>query len=433
MTTTTTKQRTANASQPTRAGSAGAPPPPAPTTPAPNDEPLDELALDAVKDSAATVADTFLMTTGLRPLYETQKTVWQGAARVWDGEPIADVVADSVVPRQVRDLAAYLGGIDTMKPGDELSTSVEVTAAIEGIAGRRQVEVSIEKSEHGFLVALDDAGAVGFLAGEHGVIANAEAGVFERVGAGLAVEVATADEAKTMALLMAASGNTSVGALGEAALLAHPGLREVELSAGLVTEAEVALPSSDELAELGLEGSAGVTTSAKFVAGSAPELVISCALELEDAAEVALAFGGADIGTGATAEGKATKEARFALPPGSTLADLPGLLARGEVFSQVPRVQWQLEASVRGLDGKTLAIEGTVEAGKHGHVVTEGAVEWRSAPRRSVGAGELEHSSGATGRSVVERSSLLRREEVSSVKELERALRSVRGEMTRAP
>lgn len=426
-TTNTTKPRPTTPPQPTRAGSASTAPA-APSTPATDEAPIDEQVLALAKDAATSVADTFLTTTGLRPLYATQQTVWQGAARVMDGEPIAEVVKDAVVPRRASEIASLVRGIDAMKPGDELSAAVEVTAAFEGIAGRRQVELEIARSEHGFTVALADSSAAGLLAAEHEPTSKTEIGAFGRVGSGVVVEVDTADEAKELAQLMAAatavSGGTAVNTIGMAVLTMHPGLRELELSAGILGEASVGPPTEAELAELGLEGAGSAGAGAKFVAGSPPELVVSFDVELEGEVEVAAVLGAANLGSSASAEGKLTKELRYALPQGTTPADVPGLVARGQACSEAPRVQWRVEASVRGLDGKAFAIDAELQRDGQDAGIKEGTLQWRSTRSLHLEADELHAGTGGKAGASAQRSTLLRQVEFSSASELERALRS---------
>lgn len=427
--TTTTKPSPVNNHQRASGRSAGAPPP---TTDAiePTEPSIGAAALASAINAAAAVADTFLMTTGLRPAYETPKGVWQGATRAWNGEPLADVMYGAIVPKPVREATSFLDGVDTMKQGEVLSCTFEVTAALEGVAARREVAVGIEKGARGFTVTLEDAGGVGLLAADQSHGAKAKAGAFDRAGMRMAIEVATLDEAKSLAKELAVAGGTSVGALIEGYHLTHPGLREVELSASVVAELGVA--HEDAGAELGLEGAASMGTSARFVASSPPELVVSKAVALDGTADVSLALGGVSLGKGADADGKVVKQQRYALPDGTTPADLPALLARGDVLSREPRMAWEVEASVRGLDGKQLTIKGVLRPGEQGVALEGGSVEWRLARRIDVDAGGLHGSTGAEVGTRFERTVPLRHERFNSARQLEGALRSVKSEMTRA-
>ncbi|MBI1947948.1 MAG: hypothetical protein HYS27_19820 [Deltaproteobacteria bacterium] len=408
----------------------GPPPTGADGTPHSPEPSIGELLLDNVKDSAATVADTYLTTTGLRPAFETQRQLWQGAARVVDGAPVLDVIGDMVVPKGVRAAASFIAGIDTMKEGERIACSVEATGAIEGIALRREVEVSITKGVRGFEVALEDAGALGLIAAEDGHGGSVDAGAFEGVGRGMTIEVETLGEAKRLAAELALASNSSAGALIEGYRLTHPGLKEVELSADLVAEAGVSLEST--AAEAGLEAAAGLGSSARFVAGDAPELVVSTGVALEGDADLSLLLGGANLGKSAGVEGKVSRELHFPLPKGTAAADLPALLAHGDAFAHQPRVSWALEATLQRLDGKQLVIEGTLRRGDDALEIEEGSVEWRSASGHHVGASEMHQSTGAEGSLTFERSIPLRREEFTNGAELGRALRSLHAEMTRA-
>ncbi len=439
MTTTTTATKQAPTRPlPTRPESAGAPP--AANDAAASEPSLGSVARDAAESAASVVADHYLRLTGLRPGYDVAKDVWRGATRVWHGEPIAEVARDAIISRPARDVASLVGAIDTMKDGDELSTTVELTGALEGVAARQEAELRIERTAHGYRVTLADSRAAGALAAEKHGAEKVEAGAFARAGLGLTFEVATAAEAKELAGKLALT-HVIAGAPGEALWVAHPGLREVELSVGALAEAGigapveagVGAPSPGELGELGVEATAAVNARARFVDGSPPELVLSYDAALAAEAAASIALGKLELGGNTEIEGKVTKEVRFALPPGTTAADLPTLLAGGEVLRQAPRERWTLEATARGPGGKELVVEGTVRVGEHGAALHEGSVEWRNTKRPRVGGGEMHQGSGGEARVTVERSTLVRREEFSSPHQLGRALYAMRGDVMRAP
>lgn len=390
-----------------------------------------DAALELLKDSAAPAADLFVTLTGSGPIVDMLRREAEAARRLAKGDDLGDVGADFAVPPALRATLALLGDTNTMAVGERIAFAVEGTAAFEGAGGTTSSEVSISRGEHGYEVELCRAGGLGAIVGDDDKASTGKGGALVAGQKGVKFEVATLEEAKALASKLAlASLTPAAGAYETWAALRQPGLKETEVGLGAQIFGEVGLDGGKR--EINLEGVVEAGMTAAFEAGDPPALVVSVRGAIEGKVGFAEVFGDLPVGKSNGIEGTITKELRYPLPPGTTLADLPRALANGALFTTTPTECWRAEATMFHGPGKELAIEAELELTSKGFEIKEGTIEGRRVSGGQASIGAMKQSTGGEVGVGLEHSMRLRRESFSSSAELGDQLRAVRSDLVRS-
>lgn len=422
---------------PTRA-SVPAPPTTTPAGAPPSAEPSGaDAALELLKDSAAPAADLFVTLTGSGPIVDMLLREAEAARRLAKGDDLGDVAADFAVPYSLDSLLKELATLNQMAVGERVALETDFTAAFEGVGGRGSSEISITRGERGFEVELSRAGGVGGLFAEESSTGEAKGGILVAGRQNARFQVATLEEATTLARNLAIASVAPAGSAYEAwEAVRNPGLKEITLGAADQVFVELAAKTPggelDTKGQFSIDGLGEAGVSASFEAGEPPALVLSARSAIEGGIGIASVFGNLSAGMSHGVEGSLTKELRYPLPPGATLADLPRLLADGTISASTPTVRWQAEATISQGPGKELAIEAELELTSKGFEIKEGTIEGRRVSGGQASIGAMKQSTGGEVGVGLEHSMRLRRESFSSSAELGDQLRAVRSDLVRS-